>query len=224
MDLSQYQTQTLLEVAYKSLKSDITKNIIMQGQKIILRELVERYGISETPIKQALNRLVSEGMVESIPRKGMRVRTVKWEELENLFEIRYMIETFFVKNIIKHVSENPQVLDEFSNILHEHENVLQNMREVDEYYRYYHLDGEFHQLYIQCSDNRKIAQIYNNLGAHRYMYYVFGKQAIEQMVKGMEEHKTIYAALENRNEIQLKKAVEIHIENARVKIYDAFKK
>jgi DNA-binding GntR family transcriptional regulator len=224
MDLSQYQSQTLLEIAYKSLKSDITKNILTQGQKIIVRELVERYGISETPIKQALNRLISEEMVESIPRKGMRVRVVQWEELDNLFEIRYMLETLFIKNIMKYVKENPQVLDAFLNILHEHESILQNLCEVNEYYQYYHLDGEFHQLYIRCSGNKRAAQIYSNLGVHRYMYYVFEKQETEQMATGMKEHKSIYAALKSGSEAELKKAVEIHIENAKVKIHMALKK
>jgi DNA-binding GntR family transcriptional regulator len=207
LNLSPYQsqTQTLLEVAYKFLKSDITENRLVQGQKIILRELVERYGISETPIKQALNRLVSEGLVESIPRRGMRVRLIEWDELADLFEIRYMFETFFIRNILDHIKAAPQVLDQF----------------LDQYYI---LDEEFHQLYIECIDNRKIAQIYANLGAHRYMYYVYGKQSMEQMEKGMKEHRLIYEALQSDDANEVQKAVVLHIKNAKEKIGEAFKK
>lgn len=51
MDTMHYQTQTLVEVAYKALKKDITERTLIPGKKIVLRELSERYGISETPIK-----------------------------------------------------------------------------------------------------------------------------------------------------------------------------
>jgi DNA-binding GntR family transcriptional regulator len=91
---------------------------LSKDKKLILESL-ERYKISETPIKQALNRLVSEDLVVSIPRKGMKVREVKLEELEEQFEMRYMFETFFIKKIINHVQKNPVVLNEFRVILKE---------------------------------------------------------------------------------------------------------
>jgi DNA-binding GntR family transcriptional regulator len=221
LGLSEYQTPTLLEVAYKSLKSDIMKNKFIQGQKIVSRELVERYGISETPIKQALNRLVSEGLVESIPRKGMRVRRVKREDIENLFEIRYMIETFFIKNIISHVNKNPLVLEKFFSIIQKHENILQNMRDIEDYDQFYILDSEFHRLYIQCAGNKKIVQIYDNLGTYSCMYFVYGKYNV---INGKEEHKLIYEALKGQNEDELKKCIELHIKNAKKKILEALEK
>lgn len=222
MDTLHYQSQTLLEFAYKALKNDIIKNTLKPGQKIILRELSERYGISETPIKQALNRLVSEGLVESIPRKGMKVRVVKWEEIDNLFEIRYMIETFYIKNVIKYVKENPAVLDKFLSIMNEHESVTQKISDINEYYRNYYLDGKFHQLYIKCAGNKGTEQIYNNLGAHGYMYYVYGRQEISEMIKGVEEHRKIYNAMVAYDENEMKRCIEVHIENAKTKIYHAF--
>jgi DNA-binding GntR family transcriptional regulator len=224
LDLAPYQSQTLLEVAYKSLKSDITENKLVQGQKIILRELVERYGISETPIKQALNRLVSDGLVESIPRRGMRVRLIKWEELAELFEIRYMFETFFIKNILDHIKAAPQVLTQFLGVIQKHEDILKNIDKLEEYNQYYNLDEEFHNLYMRCADNRKMAQIYANLGVHRYMYYVYGKQSMEQMENGMKEHKLIYEALQSGDENELQKMVVLHIKNAKEKIFEAFQK
>jgi DNA-binding GntR family transcriptional regulator len=223
LGLSEYQTPTLLEVAYKSLKSDIMKNKFIQGQKIVSRELVERYGISETPIKQALNRLVSEGLVESIPRKGMRVRRVKQEDIENLFEIRYMVETFFIKNIIGHIKKNPLVLGGFYSIIQRQENITQNILDIEDYDQFYILDSEFHRLYIQCAGNKKIVQIYDNLGIYTCMYFVYGKDHIHQL-NGMKEHKLIYEALKSQNEDELKKCIELHIKNSKKEIFKALEK
>jgi DNA-binding GntR family transcriptional regulator len=218
-----YQSQTLLEFAYKSLKSDIAENRLVQGQKVILRELVERYGISETPIKQALNRLVTEGLVESIPRKGMRVRVIKCKEIENLFEIRNMMETYFIKNVIDHVKEHPQVLSDFLNILKKQEKILRKVLNTEEYYQFYDLDKEFHQLYIQCSRNDTVVQVYNTLGTHGYRYYAFGKLEMKQLVRGFEEHKLIYEALKGQNESELKRVIKLHIQNAKEEICNALK-
>lgn len=60
----QYQAQTLVELAYKALNKDITERVFVPGEKLILRELNDRYGISPTPIKQALNRLITEVLVD----------------------------------------------------------------------------------------------------------------------------------------------------------------
>ena len=54
---------TLVDKAYERIKADFARGALAPGEKIIFRDLVERYGISETPIKQALNRMVTEGLV-----------------------------------------------------------------------------------------------------------------------------------------------------------------
>jgi DNA-binding GntR family transcriptional regulator len=219
MDVAYCPPQTLVEITYNALKSDIAKNILEQGQKINIRELSERYQISETPIKQALNRLVSEELVVSIPRKGMKVREVKLEEIEELFEIRYMFETFFIKKIINHVQKNPAVLNEFCVNLKEHENTIKKVSDIEEYYNNYEIDRKFHQLYMKCSENKVVEKLYNNLKIHGYINYVYGKQEMGQMIKGMEEHKLIYKALEAYDADELRKEIKTHIENAKIRVH-----
>jgi DNA-binding GntR family transcriptional regulator len=219
MEVLPYQSQTLLEVAYNALKSDIARNVLKQGQKINIKDLSERYGISETPLKQALNRLVSEELVVSIPRKGMRVREVKFEEIAELFEIRYMFETFFIQKILSHIRKNPPVLGEFRAILKEHENTIKKVSDIKEYYKNYAVDKKFHQLYMRCVENRVVEKQYNSLRIHGYIDYVYQKQEMGQMVTGMEEHKLIYMDLEAQDAQALAKDIKKHIENVKIRIY-----
>ncbi|WP_242965088.1 GntR family transcriptional regulator [Petroclostridium xylanilyticum] len=217
-----YQTQTLVEVAYKALKKDITERTLIPGKKIVLRELSERYGISETPIKQALNRLITEGLVESIPRKGMKVKSIKWEEIEELLDIRFMIETYYIKQAIQIFKKDSDIKEKFLKNLTEHKQIIENVADVNDYFQNYYLDQEFHQLFIKCSGNKKILQIYNNLGTHTYAYYVYGRQDRAGMIAGVKEHEAIYNALVAQDEAELRKCIEIHMINAKNNIYTMF--
>lgn len=224
MDFKQYQTPTLVEVAYKALKKDITERILVPGEKIILREVNERYGISATPIKQALNRLIAEGLVESTPRKGVRVRVVKWEEIAELMDIRLMIETYYITQVIQNLKDDSTVKEKFLKSLTEQMRCIEHISDLDDYFKYYNLDSEFHRLYIKCCKNKRILQIYNSLGIHTYAFYVYGKQEKEGLVAGVKEHENIYNALVAQDENELRKCIEIHITNAKNKVYQMFKK
>lgn len=76
---------TLVESAYNHLKADIISSYLKPDEKINLKDLSQRYQVSETPIKQALNRLISEGLIISVPRKGMWVHRISSEEANDIF-------------------------------------------------------------------------------------------------------------------------------------------
>lgn len=211
-----YPTQTLVDVAYKALKKDITEGILVPGQKIITRELHERYGISETPIKQALNRLITEGLVESTPRKGVRVRDIRWEEIEELWDIRLMIETYYIPRIIENFDAAAR--EKFAANIADHTRIIENAVDLNDYFQNYYLDQEFHQLYIRCAGNKRIGRIYNNLGTHIYAYYIYGRQGREETIAGVREHEAIFAALIARDAAELRRCVELHILNAQNKV------
>jgi len=223
LDNLPYQPQSLVEIAYKALKKDITERVLAPGQKIIIREVNERYGISETPIKQALNRLIAEGLVESIPRRGVRVRQIKWEEMSELMDIRFMIETYYIKQVMMTFAEEPQIKEKFLKNVTEHVKVIEHVIDVDDYFTNYYLDQEFHQLFVKCSGNKRVLQMYNSLGTHDYAYYVYGKQDKAGMIQGVNEHVNVYNALVAQDENEVRRRMEIHITNAKQNVYQMLK-
>lgn len=216
MDTMHYPTQTLVDVAYKALKKDIAEGVLIPGQKLITRELNERYRISETPIKQALNRLITEGLIESTPRRGHKVRDIQWDEIEELWDIRLMFETYYASQIIRNF--DTATAEKLAANINEHTRTIENAVDLNDYFRNYYLDQEFHQLYVKCAGNKRMTRIYNNLGTHVYSYYIYGRQGREETIAGVREHEAIYAALIAGDETELKRCVEIHITNAKNKV------
>ena len=65
--------ETLVDTVYEQIRRDIVGHELLPGQKLKTKELSARYGVSETPVKLALNRLCTEHVIDNYPRQGMKV-------------------------------------------------------------------------------------------------------------------------------------------------------
>ena len=85
---------------YNQIKNLILCNEIMPGQKLHHQQLSERLGVSRTPIREALTRLVQEGYVSFLPNRGFTCKEIGMQEAEELYELREAMEAFAVEKAI----------------------------------------------------------------------------------------------------------------------------
>ena len=83
---------TLAEQAYAKLKRDIVGCRHRPGSLINEGELAALYGMSKTPIREALSLLEREGFIQVLPRRGTLVKTIELEDIQNTFLLRMLIE------------------------------------------------------------------------------------------------------------------------------------
>lgn len=100
--------ETLVETITRKIKLDIVGQELQPGQRIQAKELAKKYGTSETPVKLALNRLISEQVVEDFPRQGMRIKSMSEEDAIEIFNLRLMMDLYYTKEIIEAVQMNKQ--------------------------------------------------------------------------------------------------------------------
>ena len=81
------------EIVYHALRREIATLALAPGERLPLEELAARFRVSLTPVRHALRRLESEGLVVSTPRRGSRVAPLSVEELEEIQAIRLGLET-----------------------------------------------------------------------------------------------------------------------------------
>src|SRR4051812_30542921 len=79
--------------AYDTIKRQIMDNELGPGEQVLERDLALRLGVSRTPVHEALIRLESEGLVEVLPRHGMRVLPVSPEDMLQIYEILTSLES-----------------------------------------------------------------------------------------------------------------------------------
>jgi DNA-binding GntR family transcriptional regulator len=89
---SEAPRQSLTDQVYESLREEILKVQWAPGDIVAEPELAARYGVSKTPVREALRLLVQDGWVLVLPRKGYLIRPLGLEDIRDVFALRQMLE------------------------------------------------------------------------------------------------------------------------------------
>ncbi|MGH7832613.1 MAG: GntR family transcriptional regulator [Candidatus Binatia bacterium] len=90
-------SNNLSDRVYHQIKTLILQTEIMPGQKLHHQELSDQLGVSRTPVREALSRLVQEGYVSLLPNRGFICKEIGMQEAEELYDLREALEAFAVE-------------------------------------------------------------------------------------------------------------------------------
>jgi len=82
----------LSDVAYRALRDAITRGMLDEGERLADRRIAESLELSRTPVREALQRLESEGFIRNVPRIGLVVAEVTPQDIEDIYVIRIALE------------------------------------------------------------------------------------------------------------------------------------
>lgn len=214
---------TLTEKIYQDIRDDISSKVFQPGEKLNIKELARKYNVSDTPVKQALQRLAEEKMVVNTPNKGMSVRALTPHELNDIFDIRLMMDTFFVKDIVAALNYNVQLRQQLINNLEAQRRFIEANESSRKPEEYFALDLEFHTLYLTASGNKKAVEVLQGLQPFTYATGTYVNQPHYRDCECVEEHQAILDAAFTDNIEALREAVSKHIENSRRALQLIFK-
>lgn len=213
--LDQYVSTSLVEIVANTIRSNIYNGLYRPGQKLIVRELSESLGVSNTPIKEALNRLVSEGYVEAPPRKSMIVKEFSIAGLMENLQIRLVLELSSVDDILLAARDNPLLLETMER---EYEKMAACLHEdgLLDYQTWIACETSFHRAYMNLCGNGKLAEMYGSLDSNKNCYftylYVENTPLTNKIYKKyMPEHRRIIDAISGRKKEELVRAISDHI-------------
>lgn len=204
---------SLTDRAYQQIRRDILVGIMPPGRKLVVNDLVEEWDISPTPIKEALNRLVAEELVETVPRRGMRVRVYTAKDIRETFEVRKMYEAQCCRYAVERIDDHPETLEALKDVLEKSRVVIE---EAQNYTTHYHLDEQFHMLIVSLCDNGKMTRDYERMHAIIMTFGTYASQQspLRRMQSSYEEHKRILQGLVNRSKEEMEAAMLSHLDNA----------
>ena len=96
------ESRNLSEQAYHRIRRDVLLGELFPGDKLQIEAISERYGIGAVPVREALNRLSSEGLVDRKSHRGFYVASISISDLEELVKTRIWLETLALTESIKH--------------------------------------------------------------------------------------------------------------------------
>ncbi|MBO0333818.1 GntR family transcriptional regulator [Sneathiella sp. CAU 1612] len=147
------------------LEQDIVTGTLKPGTRLDETILAEKFGVSRTPIREALNRLSASGLVEIRPRRGAIVAAISVQDLMNMFEVMAELEALCARLAARRITP-PEKAE--LRAAHDHCHALSGTEEFDEYYeRNLHL----HTLLYKASHNifleKQACELRRRLSPHR---------------------------------------------------------
>lgn len=200
---------SLLEMAYRKIKQQITACEFRPGDYLNEAELSERLGIGRTPVHQAIDRLMMEGLVKVMPRKGIIVTPVSLDSVVQTIEVRLLNECHCARLAAERASgEDIQILDD---ILGRAEKELP--RRSSE--RLMRLDREFHGAIAQSSRNAVLADVLGRLHDRSLRFWILSLNTPGHHARVHAQHRDILDAIRSHDPPAAEQAMRGHIEDFR---------
>lgn len=208
------QATLIVDQLYNDIKQRIIRGDLKGDQKLSVRELKEYYGVSDTPVKQALNRLVTEQFVVSLPRCGMRVRQISKQDIYESIEARMMMELFAVPFALEKAKNEPSFLKALECNLRNNEKLLQKPELLSHYsekaMQELSISLDFHRIIVNAIGNSMIMNSYDSIVNHQYVYFQQQMDKSSELLASFQEHKQIFACLCSGDEIATREAIIRH--------------
>ena len=107
--------QNLAELSYEFIREKLASGAFSPGKQLVNRTLAEEIGVSVIPVREAINRLSSEGLVEHVPGAGAYVRKTNRQDLNNIYVLRDALESCAAAEAAQYITEDQ--LEELEHIL-----------------------------------------------------------------------------------------------------------
>jgi len=200
--------ELLNQKTYRILKRAIIRGDLTPNSKLILTEIAKSLGISITPIREAINKLASEGLVTIIPNKGMIVKEINIDDFQEILQVRAFLDGLIAKLATEKITDKE--IDNMMGMMHEME---QRVKE-DDRLTYNDLDIKFHDFLLTIAGNKALKEIYNNhLIEHGCRFRLRTLKISDRMGKSLKEHREIALKIKERNPDEANRASQEHIEN-----------
>jgi GntR family transcriptional regulator, rspAB operon transcriptional repressor len=195
------------------IRADILACVLAPGSKIYEQVLAEQYGVSKSPVRDALMRLAQQGLVEVLPRKGYRVLPVSVSDAREMYEMRLMLERECVNRTIDAADDQTLArLDQFRVF-----NAKRGLAAWIEYNRAFHL------AIAQACGNRRLERMTRDIVEHFDRLTYLGVAPLEARALGgfVDEHASIIDAIQRRDKREAQALTREHVDSSRKRMLDA---
>ncbi len=195
--------------AYQELKRLILAGGAAPGEKLKELELAVALGISRTPIREAINRLEKEGLVEIFPQRGAFVVQPTERDIFELFLIRESLEGLAARLAAETVTASSLTRLEACV-----EGFTEPFTEKD-IERYAREDFEFHRSIVALSGARRLIQLVSSLHDHIRIFRLTTRGVSDRMTPSLDEHRQIIDALRRKDPAAAEERMREHVRHVR---------
>jgi DNA-binding GntR family transcriptional regulator len=197
--------KSLVEKAAAFIRTSIQNGVYKPEERLFEAQIAEQIGVSRAPVREAIRMLENEGLVEAIPRRGVRVRKYSVRDIENIYTLRATLDTLATKLAVPNLNKKDIV--KIKKILNRMKHCIKN-NDIDVYSE---LNTEFHNFFYQRSRNEWLCKINNGLMNHIMLLRKVSVRLPGGIKRSFKEHEGIVKAIEGGNASEVADRMHLHM-------------
>lgn len=205
---------TIKDQVYAILKAEICRGIFEDGQRLHENELATRLNVSRSPVREALRQLASDGLVLELPNKGVFVKELTPKDIDDIFEVRLLLECYGIRRSAGHMTEN------LAESLRQCRDDLTRFHAAGDMTQYMNADGRLHHMLIQISGNDLAQSVYGKISSLALKFRVISLLGKERFDESVEEHCGIITYVLDGDPDGAVAMNERHLQKAKQKIIE----
>lgn len=211
------EKHSLSDQAYALIKEDIVTCGFDPGQFIAQSELAEKYAVGMTPIREALRRLTQEGFVRSLPRMGYIVSPITPQDVEEIFELRIILETAAVRLAASRAPES--ALDQIAQVA----TVTYMYKDRQSYTSFLKFNAKFHNSIATSTGNQRLVfQVSKTMDELTRVFHL-GLDLRDSAEEMRQDHLALIDALRKHDAALAEQCIRSEILLSRERVLEAIK-
>jgi DNA-binding GntR family transcriptional regulator len=209
--------KSLTSLIFNKVRNDILNDKYKLGDKLIESKLANELQVSRTPVREALKQLELDGLVESIPNRGVVVKGLTDQDIYDIYSVRVSIEAIAAGLAVERMS--PEDLNELEEIV----DLMEFFTMKKDSDKIFELNTKFHEKIYSSTKSRYLEHILKD-------FQIFIKTTRLESLKtegrldvAIVEHKKILEALKKRDKDEARKCIIEHIESAQRNVHKMLK-
>lgn len=203
--MEKIQHRILYQEAADRIRELIEHGLLTAGEKISEKRLCEKFGISRTPLREALKVLTSEGLIEILPNRGARVSRLTLNDIQQTYDVMGALEGLAGEAACRRITK-----EELSAIGDIHGQMVEHFHNQD-LQAYFQANRQIHERILAASGNAVLLEMYNNLSQRIKRFRFTAEMSTEFWQKAMNDHEAMIQALQERDSKRLGEILREHL-------------
>ena len=205
--------RTIRSQVYQAIREQIISGAYPPGFWLQEQEIAATLKVSRSPVREALRQIVSDGLADEIPNKGVFVRRLTARDVDELCELRVLIEGYAIRTGYAQCGDAQRA---------QLESLLKAMEQAharDDEEQYIQLDSQMHMLFVEQCGNRLIQDMYKRAYWMVQRFRVYSLKSKDRFQKSLSEHQHIVSCILNGDCEGAVQYDKTHLEQAKETIY-----
>ncbi|MDI2027596.1 GntR family transcriptional regulator [Saccharopolyspora sp. TS4A08] len=178
--------------AYQALREDILNGERPAGSRLREEQLAEDFGLSRTPVREAIRRLQADGLVQVVPNRGAEVVSLSAEDFEEMFGLRSVLESYAARHAALRGEADAARLHELCDAM---ERQLDRLDDDGAHEEITRLNLEFHQLIHQAGGRRLLPELLSRVIEVPLVRRTFHRYTTAELHRSFTQHRELAEAI-----------------------------